>query len=148
MLRVRLICTGKLKESFYAEACDEYAKRLERYCTLERTELPETGDSARDGEAILRKLTPDTFVAALCIEGKSFSSEELAALLSDCANRGRSRVAFVIGGSLGVSDDLIRRADMRWQLSRATFPHQLCRLIVLEQIYRAYKILRNEPYHK
>ena len=148
MLRVRLICTGKLKESFYAEACDEYAKRLERYCTLERTELPETGDPARDGEAILRKLTPDTFVAALCIEGKSFSSEELAALLSDCANRGRSRVAFVIGGSLGLSKEVLLRADEHWSYSRLTFPHMLMRVIALEQLYRSFKIISGEPYHK
>ena len=148
MLRVRLICTGKLKESYYTEACEEYAKRLERYCTLERTELPETGDLARDGEAVLRKLTPDTFVAALCVEGKSFSSEELAALLSDCANRGRSRVAVVIGGSDGLAQEVKRRADVRISMSRMTFPHQLARVMVLEQIYRAFTILEGGKYHK
>ena len=148
MLRVRLICTGKLKESFYAEACEEYAKRLERYCTLERAELSETGDLLRDGEAVLRKLTPDTFVAALCVEGKSFSSEELAALLSDCANRGRSRVAFVIGGSDGLSPDVKKRADVRISMSRMTFPHHLARVMVLEQIYRAFTILEGGKYHK
>ena len=148
MLRVRLICTGKLKESYYTEACEEYAKRLERYCTLERTELPETGDLARDGEAVLRKLTPDTFVAALCVEGKSFSSEELAALLSDCANRGRSRVAFVIGGSDGLSPEVKKRADVRISMSRMTFPHHLARVMVLEQIYRAFTILEGGKYHK
>jgi len=148
MLRVRLICTGKLKESYYTEACEEYAKRLERYCTLERTELPETGDLARDGEAVLRKLTPDTFVAALCVEGKSFSSEELAALLSDCANRGRSRVAFVIGGSDGLAQEVKKRADVRISMSRMTFPHHLARVMVLEQIYRAFTILEGGKYHK
>ena len=148
MQRIQLICIGKLKESFYIDACEEYAKRLGRYCALERLELPETGDVERDGEAVLKKLPPDTFVVALCVEGTSFSSEELAALLHDCANRGRSRVSFVIGGSDGLSPAVKKRADARVSMSRMTFPHHLARVMVLEQIYRAFTILEGGKYHK
>ena len=148
MQRIQLICTGKLKESFYIDACEEYAKRLSRYCALERTELPESGDVERNGEAVLRKLPPDAFVAALCVEGKSFSSEELAELLRECANRGKSRVCFVIGGSDGLSPAVKKRADARISMSRMTFPHHLARVMVLEQIYRAFTILEGGKYHK
>ena len=148
MQRIQLICIGKLKESFYIDACEEYAKRLGRYCALERLELPETGDVERDGEAVLKKLPPDTFVVALCVEGTSFSSEELAALLHDCANRGRSRMSFVIGGSDGLWDAVKQRAQVKISLSRMTFPHHLARVIVLEQLYRAFNILGGGKYHK
>ena len=148
MQRIQLICTGKLKESFYIDACEEYAKRLGRYCALERTELPETGDVDRDGEAVLKKLPPDAFVAAMCVEGKSVSSEELASLLHECANRGKSRVCFVIGGSDGLSAAVKNRADVRISMSRMTFPHHLARVMVLEQIYRAFTILEGGKYHK
>ena len=148
MLRVGLICIGKLKESYYTEACEEYAKRLSRYCTLERTELPETGDIVRDGEAALRKIPPDSFVVALCVEGKGYSSEQLAELIHECANRGRSRICFVIGGSDGLSPEVKARADIRLSMSKMTFPHHLARVMVLEQIYRAFTILEGGKYHK
>ena len=148
MQRIQLICVGKLKESYYIDACREYAKRLGRYCALERLELPETGDIECDGEAVLKKLTPDAYVVAMCVEGKSVSSEELAALLHDCANRGKSRVSFVIGGSDGLSDAVKERADARISMSRMTFPHHLARVMVLEQIYRAFTILGGGKYHK
>ncbi|MBR6114475.1 MAG: 23S rRNA (pseudouridine(1915)-N(3))-methyltransferase RlmH [Oscillospiraceae bacterium] len=148
MLRVQLICVGRLKESWYAAACDEYAKRLSRYCQLERAELPETGDMERDGEAVLRRLAPDTFAAAMCVEGELCSSEELAARLADCANRGRSRVAFIIGGSDGLSNAVKARADARISMSRMTFPHHLARVMVLEQLYRAFTINEGGKYHK
>ena len=148
MLRIQLICTGKLKESFYIEACEEYAKRLGRYCSLERIELPESGDVARDGDAVVKKLPPDAFVVALCVEGKGCSSEELAGLLHECANRGKSRVCFVIGGSDGLSPEVKNRADVRLSMSRMTFPHHLARVMVLEQIYRAFTILEGGKYHK
>ena len=96
MLRVQLICTGRLKESFYAEACDEYDKRLRRYCALERLELPETGDVEKDGETMLSRIPSGAYVAAMCVEGKMTSSEELAAMLSDCAATGKSRICFLI----------------------------------------------------
>ncbi len=148
MLRVQLICTGRLKEDFYVRACDEYDKRLHRYCSLERTELPETGDVARDGEAMLKKIPEDAFVVALCIEGVLTSSEELSALLTDCANRGRSRVCFLIGGSDGLSDAVKKRADLRLSMSRMTFPHHLARVMLIEQLYRAESIQAGSRYHK
>lgn len=148
MLRIQLICVGRLKESYYVQACEEYAKRLGRYCALERIELPESGDMERDGEAILKKLAPEAYVVALCVEGKSVSSEELAALLAENANRGRSRVAFLIGGSDGLSDEVKKRADARISMSRMTFPHHLARVMVLEQIYRAFTINEGGKYHK
>ena len=148
MLRIQLICVGKLKESFYIDACDEYDKRLRRYCALERVELPVTGDLERDGAAVLAKIPAGAFVIALCVEGKLGSSEELAELLSEQALQGRSRVSFVIGGSDGLSDAVKKAADLRLSMSRMTFPHHLARVMVLEQIYRAFNILRGGKYHK
>ena len=109
MLRVQLICTGKLKESFYAAACEEYNKRLQRYCSPEIIELPETGDIKRDGAAMLARIGSGALVVAMCIEGKSCSSEELASLMAQCAVQGKSRVCFLIGGS----DGQIGRASCR-----------------------------------
>ena len=148
MLRIHLICTGRLKESFYQEACREYEKRLRRYCALEITELPETGDVARDGEAMLRRIPQDAFAAAMCVEGTAYDSPELAGLLRDCANAGRSRVCFLIGGSDGLSEAVKKRADVRISMSRMTFPHHLARVMVLEQIYRAFTISEGGKYHK
>jgi len=148
MLRIRLICTGRLKERFYAEACDEYVKRLGRYCALEVLELPESGDREKDGEAVLSRIPAGAFAAALCVEGKLTSSEELAALLSGCAAGGRSRVCFLIGGSDGLSDSVKSRADMRLSMSRMTFPHHLARVMALEQLYRAFTINEGGKYHK
>ena len=148
MLRIQLICVGKLKESFYIDACDEYDKRLRRYCALERVELPETGDLEQDGAAVLAKIPAGAFVIALCVEGKLGSSEELAELLSEQALQGRSRVSFVIGGSDGLSDAVKKAADLRLSMSRMTFPHHLARVMVLEQIYRAFNILGGGKYHK
>ena len=148
MLRVQLICTGRLKESFYVQACDEFDKRLRRYCALERTELPETGDVVRDGEAMLKRIPPDAFAVAMCVEGTAYSSEELSALLRECANGGKSRVCFLIGGSDGLSEAVKSRADVRMSMSRMTFPHHLARVMVLEQIYRAFNIMEGGKYHK
>lgn len=123
MLRVQLICTGKLKESFYAAACEEYNKRLQRYCSPEIIELPETGDIKRDGAAMLARIGSGAFIVAMCIEGKGCSSEELASLMAQCAVQGKSRVCFLIGGSDGLSDEVKRAADVRLSMSRMTFPH-------------------------
>ena len=148
MLRIQLICTGRLKESFYLQACGEYEKRLRRYCALECTELPETGDIVRDGEAMLKKIPQDAWVIAMCVEGEMRSSEELSALLQSCAAGGRSRVCFLIGGSDGMSEAVKKRADLRLSMSRMTFPHHLARVMVLEQIYRAFNIAEGGKYHK
>ena len=142
------ICTGKLKESFYAAACEEYNKRLQRYCSPEIIELPETGDIKRDGAAMLARIGSGAFVVAMCIEGKGCSSEELASLMAQCTVQGKSRVCFLIGGSDGLSDEVKRAADVRLSMSRMTFPHHLARVMVLEQIYRAFNINEGGKYHK
>ncbi len=148
MLRVGLICVGKLKESYFSQACDEYDKRLRRYCTLERIELPETGDLEKDGAAVLGKIPAGAYVVALCVEGKLYSSPELADLIAARSLEGQSRILFVIGGSDGLSEAVKRRADLRMSMSPMTFPHHLARVMVLEQIYRAFTILGGGKYHK
>ena len=148
MLRIQLICIGRLKETFFTQACDEYDKRLRRYCALERVELPETGDILRDGEAMLKKIPQDAYVIAMCVEGEMRSSKELSAMLERCASGGQSRVCFLIGGSDGLSEEVKRRADVRLSMSRMTFPHHLARVMVLEQIYRAFNISEGGKYHK
>ena len=148
MQKVQLFCVGRLKEKFYTDACAEYEKRLSRYCTLEVTELPETGDIEKDGAALLARIPSGAYVVALCIEGKSYSSEELAALFSDCASSGRSRLVFLIGGSDGLSPAVKVRSDVRLSMSRMTFPHHLARVMALEQIYRAFTICEGGKYHK
>jgi len=148
MQRVQVICVGRLKESFFIGACGEYEKRLRRYCAFECLELPETGDVARDGEAILKKIPPEAYTVALCVEGELYSSQDLSEMLTDCANRGKSRVCFVIGGSDGLSPAVKKRADVRLSMSRMTFPHHLARVMVMEQIYRAYTIAEGGRYHK
>lgn len=148
MLRVRVICAGRLKEPYYAAACEEYVKRLSRYCALEVTELPETGDLLRDGEAMLRRVEPGAYVVALCVEGELWDSPRLAARLLEWANVGRSRVCFLLGGSDGLSDRVKNRADARLSMSRMTFPHHLARVMLLEQLYRAFSINGGGKYHK
>ena len=148
MLRVQLICIGRLKESFYAAACEEYSKRLQRCCALDILELPETGDIKRDGAAMLARIGSGAFVVAMCIEGKGYSSEELASLMAQCAVQGKSRVCFLIGGSDGLSNEVKGKAKLRLSISEMTFPHQLMRVILLEQLYRAFNIAAGGKYHK
>ena len=148
MLRVNLICVGRLKEKFYLDACAEYVKRLSRYCTLEITELPESGDTEREGENILAHIPAGARGVALCIEGKSCASEELAASLRERMNGGMSRLVLLIGGSNGLSDAVKQRADRRLSMSPMTFPHHLARIMLLEQLYRAFTILEGTKYHK
>ena len=148
MLRVNLICCGKLKERFYSDACAEYEKRLSRYCSFEMTELPETGDLKKEGEAILSKIPAGAYVIALCIEGKLKSSEELAALLKEQCDRGISRIVLLIGSSFGLDEKVKQRADLRLSMSPMTFPHHLARVMVLEQLYRAFTINEGGKYHK
>ena len=157
---IRLIACGKVKEKWMREGCEEYLKRLGPYEKVSVTEVPdekapETKSDAeneivkmKEGRSILKQIKDDEYVILLDLAGKQMSSEQLADTIQSLYNRSRSKITFVIGGSLGVSKELIQRADQRWQLSLNTFPHQLCRILVLEQIYRAFRILRNEPYHK
>ena len=160
-MTIEIICVGKLKEKYWQDAAAEYSKRLSRFCTLKITELPEvrlTGSSEADeaavvkaeSEAILAKLAPgpQSYCIALAIKGKALSSEGLAEKIADLGLSGRSRIVFVIGGSLGLSDELLSSCDMRLSFSAMTFPHQLMRVVLLEQIYRAFKINAGEAYHK
>ena len=148
MLGVRVICVGRLKEKHYIDACAEYAKRLSRYCAFDLVEVPETGDLAKDGAAVLAKIPTGAYVVALCIEGKLHSSQELAELVQQCAVGGKSKICFLIGGSDGLADAVKNRSERRLSMSRMTFPHHLARVMVMEQIYRAFTILEGGKYHK
>ncbi|MBM6829607.1 23S rRNA (pseudouridine(1915)-N(3))-methyltransferase RlmH [Anaerotignum lactatifermentans] len=159
-MRITVVCVGKLKEKYWQAAVAEYSKRLSRYHKLEIIELadekaPETMSQAqeeevkqKEGERILKALKDDAFVMALAIEGKMMTSEELSAFLEKKAVGGVSHIAFVIGGSLGLAPAVMKRADYALSFSPMTFPHQMMRVVLLEQVYRAEKIRRKEPYHK
>lgn len=159
-MKITLITVGKIKEKFYVQAIQEYSKRLSRYCKLEIVEVADekTPDHAsesvtmqikeKEGERILKALKEDSYVVALAIEGKMRSSEELASRIEQLGIGGESHLTFIIGGSLGLSKAVLDRADEKLSFSAMTFPHQLMRVILLEQIYRSYRIIHNEPYHK
>ena len=160
MLNVNIICVGKLKEKFLTDAIKEYSKRLSAFCKLNITELDETklpdrvSDSEianalkSESEKILSKVGKDAFVIAMCIEGKMMSSEELSKLFDRVSVEGKSRVDIIIGSSFGLSDEVKKRADLRLSVSPMTFPHQLFRVMILEQVYRAFQISTGGKYHK
>ena len=160
MQKVTILCVGKLKEKFYADAAAEYVKRLSRWCALEVIELPETRlpetpspaeirrALAEEAFAIENKLPKGTAIIALCIEGTELSSPQLAERLNAFAVSGASQLTFLIGGSVGLSEELKGRADLRLSMSPMTFPHHLARIMLLEQIYRAYQIQAGTKYHK
>ena len=141
MLRITVICQGRLKEKHYIDACREYLKRLSAYCQPEVIELPENGDPAA-------RIPKGAYVIALCIEGDKCDSPGLAERLARCAGEGRSRVCFLIGGSEGLPADVKKAADWRLSMSDMTFPHHLARVMLLEQIYRAFSINAGAKYHK
>jgi len=141
MLRVTVLCLGRLKEKHYIAACDEYLKRLTAYCQPEVIELPENGD-------IAARIPKGSHIIALCIEGEKTDSPGLARWLEQLALSGTSRVCFLIGGSDGLPEAVKASADRRLSMSDMTFPHHLARVMLLEQIYRAFKIISGEPYHK
>ena len=159
-MRITLVTVGKIKEAYFTSAIAEYQKRLSRYCKLDIIELPDekTPDNAgealemqikeREGERILKVLKEDAYVIALAIEGKMLDSVELSAKLEKLGVQGESHIMFVIGGSLGLAPEVLRRANEKLSFSRMTFPHQLMRVILLEQIYRSFRIMKGEPYHK
>jgi len=159
-MRITLICVGKLKEKYLTLGVGEYVKRLSRYCTLDIIELADekTPDNAsvaqdemikkKEGERILKALKEDSFCIVLAIEGNMLSSEELAGKIEQLGVSGTSHISFIIGGSLGLSEEVLKRADYKLSFSKMTFPHQLMRMILTEQIYRAYRINTNQPYHK
>ena len=158
-MNINIICVGKIKESFYRDAIAEYAKRLSAYCTFRIIEVedePDTGSSEtviesakqKEAERILKNIKPGMHVITLEIKGKKYSSETFSEMLSDLFVSGKSDIAFVIGGSNGLAKCVSERADAKLSFSDMTFPHQLMRVILSEQIYRAFRIMRNEPYHK
>ena len=159
MLGIKIICVGKSKEKYWDAACAEYLKRLRGYCSPEVIEvreirLPANASAAdernvidSEGREITGRIGSSDYVIALDIHGKELSSEELAGKISDISFN-YSRISFIIGGSLGLSDEVKRRADMRLSFGRITLPHQLARVVLLEQIYRAFKINAGEAYHK
>lgn len=159
-MRITILCVGKLKEIFYREAVEEYAKRLSRYCRLEIIEVADekTPDKAspaleeqireREGDRLLSRLEEGAWVCTLEIQGKRYTSEKFAQVIERAGLGGQSHIAFVIGGSLGLHEKVRRRADRAISFSDMTFPHQLMRVILCEQIYRAYRIINGEPYHK
>ena len=160
MLSVHLICVGKLKETFYRDACAEYVKRLSAYCKLTLVELPEErlpgapspaliqAALEREAGTIRAKVPAGASLVALCVEGKERSSEELAALVRSWEQNSAKHLVFVIGGSFGLAESLKREAWVRLSMSPMTFPHHLARVMVLEQIYRAFQINAGTRYHK
>lgn len=160
MQRVTVLCVGKLKEKFYLEAAAEYVKRLQRFCKLELVELPESRlpespspaevqrALAAEAAAIRERLPKGGAVIALCIEGKPCSSVELSRRMEELAVAGKTQLTFLIGGSVGLDESLKRQVDWRLSMSPMTFPHHLARIMLLEQIYRAYQISAGTKYHK
>ncbi|MDY3250667.1 MAG: 23S rRNA (pseudouridine(1915)-N(3))-methyltransferase RlmH [Candidatus Choladocola sp.] len=159
-MKITLLTVGKIKEKYLRDGIAEYAKRLGRYCRLEITEVADekTPDGASaaeelqikntEGERLLRYVRDGDYVIALAIDGKMPDSVELSQKLESLGISGQSSLVFIIGGSLGLSEAVLKRADYRLSFSRMTFPHQLMRLILLEQIYRGFRIMHGEPYHK
>ena len=163
-MKLSILCVGKIKEAFYRDAVAEYSKRLSRYCRLEIIEvadektpeyasaLMETQIRRKEGERLLARLDKEAkdgaFVCALAIDGKQLDSVELSEKLKSLGTSGTSHIVFLIGGSLGMSEEVLRRADFKLSFSKMTFPHQLMRVILLEQIYRGFRIMNGEPYHK
>jgi len=159
-MNIQIVCVGNLKEAYWREACAEYAKRLSAYCSFSITEIAETRLSKSpsaaeierviedEGERILQKLPKNGYVIAMCIEGKIISSKQLAQSISDAALSGKSSIAVVIGGSHGLSEAVKSRAQLRASMGRMTFPHQLARVMLCEQLYRACSINNGGQYHK
>ena len=159
-MKITCVVIGKIKETYFTDAIKEYSKRLSRYCKLEIVELADekTPDGAseaqelaireKEGQRILKALKDDAYVIALAIEGKMLDSVDLSKKIESVGVGGASHIVFIIGGSLGLAPSVLKRADDTLSFSRMTFPHQLMRVILLEQLYRSYRIMKNEPYHK
>lgn len=159
-MKITVVCVGKIKEKFYVQAIDEYSKRLSRYCKLDIIEVADekTPDNAsqvvneqiksKEGERILGSIKEDSYVIALAIDGEQLDSVKLSKKIENLGINGCGHITFVIGGSLGLAPEVLNRADYKLSFSKMTFPHQLMRVILLEQVYRSYRIMKNEPYHK
>lgn len=159
-MKISIITVGKIKEKFLKDAIAEYSKRLGKYCKLEIIEVADekTPDNAsevvedlirtKEGERILKQVKEDSFVITLEINGKQLTSEELAHKIDSLGIQGQSHLTFIIGGSIGLGREVLARSNYALSFSKMTFPHQLMRVILLEQIYRSYRIIHREPYHK
>ena len=159
-MTIRVLCVGKLKEAYFEQACAEFQKRLSRFCTLELAEVadekaPESLHPAdedlvreKEGKRLLKAIGQKDYVVALAIDGRQMPSEAFAAFLETKENEGVRALTFVIGGSLGLSPEVLNRADYRLSFSQMTFPHRIARLLLLEQLYRGFKIRAHEAYHK
>ncbi|MGI6094049.1 MAG: 23S rRNA (pseudouridine(1915)-N(3))-methyltransferase RlmH [Lachnospiraceae bacterium] len=159
-MKITIITVGKIKEKYIKDAIAEYTKRLSKYCRLEIVEVadektPEHASSvaedairAKEGERILRYIKEDAYVITLEIEGKQITSEQFADKIANLGVQGNSHIIFIIGGSIGLGKEVLKKSDFALSFSKMTFPHQLMRVIVLEQIYRSYRIINGEPYHK
>lgn len=159
-MKISILCVGKIKEKFFTAAVQEYTKRLSRYAKVEIVEVADEktieGASQKEedrirsteGQRLLSRIPDGAYVIALAIEGESMSSVQLARRLESLTSSGESHIVFVIGGSLGLPPEVMGRSDMQLSFSKMTFPHQLMRVILLEQIYRSFRIIRGEPYHK
>ena len=159
-MEIRIVSVGKIKEKYLSAGIAEYAKRLSRYCKLTFCQVPDekTPDKASDAlneqiknteaQRLMKQIREQDYVIALALDGKMLDSIELSEKISRLGVEGKSSIAFVIGGSLGLGEEVLRRADYKLSFSKMTFPHQLMQMILLEQIYRSYRIMNNEPYHK
>jgi len=159
-MAVTIICVGKLRERFFADAAEEYLKRLKRIMPVSVIELPDEPEPAqpseklneavmkREGEKMLSRIGAQDHVIAMCIDGKQYESTELAGKIQNLFTQGKSNITFLIGGSLGIHPDVLKRANERMSMSKMTFPHQLARVMLLEQLFRAAKINAGERYHK
>ncbi len=159
-MKIVIIGVGKIKEKFIREGINEYKKRLSRYCKLEIIEVadekaPENLSQKeielvkdKEGKRILSKIPKSSYIISLDIQGEKISSEDFSKKLGDLSLRGKSNITFIIGGSLGLSKEVVNKSDFKLSFSKMTFPHQLMRLVLLEQIYRSFRIMKGEPYHK
>ena len=159
-MKITILCVGKVKEKFYQDAIKEFQKRMSRYCKLDIVEVADekTQEQSSDleiqiikdkeGERLLKHIKEDAYIICLAIDGKQLDSVELSEKMNQLFVTGNSHICFVIGVSLGISDNVLKRANYKLSFSKMTFPHQLMRVILLEQIYRSFRIMNNEPYHK
>ena len=148
MTRVDILCAGKIREKFYRDAIAEYEKRLSHYIKLNILEVQDGPDKTQEGIRMIQRIKGEPYIITLEIEGEELSSTGLSEMMTDLENKGMSHILFVIGGPEGLDSAILNRSDHRLSFSKMTFPHPLMRVILLEQIYRAYRIKNNEPYHK
>ena len=160
MIHINIICVGKIKEAFFKDSINEYSKRLNKYCSLSITELqdekiPNNPSEKeiiiikdKEGQNILNNIKKDSYIICMDLKGKQFTSEEFSTKIEDISLNKSSTITFIIGGSLGISENVLKFSNELISFSKMTFPHQLFRVILLEQIYRAFKIINNETYHK